>query len=256
VLPIGFLSHPYDRLLYGAVAILVAVALARMLKWVVLRLEQHHPGEEQELLQLRRRETALVLIATAIPYATAIVVLIVVASLFVPAAVLGGSAFVAIVLAFAAQRFLMDIIAGALIAFERWYGVGDFVVVEPAKASGFVEQFGLRTTTRGYRRYSIELLTHDPAEARRALESAAQRAPTGEARFLRPPRVTEERELGEGTWLLRGRADVAPTLEWLAEVFLVEHLKARASDVLLADPIVYTLDEDALTRYERRVLVS
>jgi hypothetical protein len=46
----------------------------------VLRLEQHHPGEERELLLLRRRETALVLIATAIPYATAIVVLIVVAS--------------------------------------------------------------------------------------------------------------------------------------------------------------------------------
>ena len=277
--PIGLLSHPYDRLLYGAVAILVAVALARVLKWVVLRLEQHHPGEERELMRLRRRETALVLIATAIPYATAIVVLIVVASLFLPAAVLGGSAFVAIVLAFAAQRFLMDIIAGALIAFERWYGVGDFVVVEPAKASGFVERFGLRTTvlrslngdrvfapnsqiitavrtTRGYRRYSIELLTHDPAEARRAVESAALRAPTGEARFLRPPRVTEERELGEGTWLLRGRADVAPTLEWLAEVFLVEHLKARANEVLLADPIVYTLDEDALSRYERRVLVT
>jgi hypothetical protein len=190
----GSFRTPNARLLYGALAILVAVVLARVLKWVVLRLEQHHPGEERELVRLRRR-------------------------------------------------------------------------------SGFVEQFGLRTTvlrslngdrvyapnsqiitavrtSRGYRCYSIELLTHDPAEARRALESAARRAPTGEARFLRPPRVTE------GTWLLRGRADVAPTLEWLAEVFLVEHLKARASDVLLADPIVYTLDEDALTRYERRVLVS
>jgi small-conductance mechanosensitive channel len=97
--------------------------------------------------------------------------------------VLGGSAFVAIVRAFAGRRFLMDIIAGALIAFERWYGVGHLVVVEPAKASGFVEQFGSRTTvlrslngacvyapnsriitavrtSRGYRRYSIELLTH------------------------------------------------------------------------------------------------
>jgi predicted PurR-regulated permease PerM len=128
------LSYPDDRLLYGALAILVAVVLARVLKWVVLRLEQHHPGEERELVRLRRRETALVLFATAIPYATAIVVL---------------------------------------------------VVVEPAKASGFVEQFGLRTTvlrslngdrvfapnsqiitavrtTHGYRRYSIELLTQIP----------------------------------------------------------------------------------------------
>src|SRR5207248_1438283 len=35
------------------------------------------PGERRELLRLRNRETALVLIATAIPYATAIVVLVV-----------------------------------------------------------------------------------------------------------------------------------------------------------------------------------
>jgi moderate conductance mechanosensitive channel len=276
---IGFLPHPYDRLLYGALAILVAVALARVLKWVVLRLEQRHPDEEQELLRLRRRETALVLVATAIPYATAIVALIVIASLFLPAAVLGGSAFIAIVLGFAAQRFLMDIITGALIAFERWYGVGDFVVVEPAKASGFVEQFGLRTTvlrslngdrvyapnsqiitavrtTRGYRRYSFELLTQGPGRGAAGARFRGAARSDRRGTLSAPPRVTEERELGEGTWLLRGRADVAPTLEWLAEVFLVEHLKARASEVLLADPIVYTLDEDALSRYERRVLVT
>jgi small-conductance mechanosensitive channel len=267
-----------DRLLWGALAIAVAVVLSRLLKWVVRRLEARHPAEERELLQLRWRETALGLFATAVPYATAIVVLIVLASFLLPAAVLGGSAFIAIVLGFAAQRFLMDIVAGALIAFERWYGVGDFVVVEPAKASGFVEQFSLRTTvlrslngdrvyapnsqivtairtTRGYRRYSIELLTTDVADARRAIEEAARRSPMGEARFLRAPRVVEERELGEGTWLVRARADVAPTMEWLAEQFLVEELKAWASDSLLTDPIVYTLDEDALTRYERRVFV-
>jgi hypothetical protein len=67
----------------------------------------------------------------------------------------------------------------------------------------------------------------------------------------------EERELGEGTWLVRGRADVAPTMEWLAEGLLVGALKGQLrSDALLADPIVYTLDEGTLSRYERRVLVS
>lgn len=278
MLPLGLLPEDYDRLLWGAAAIVLAVVLRGLLKAIAYRLEHGHADEEEEILRLRRRETAIVLLATAVPYATAIVVLIVIASLFLPAAVLGGSAFVAIVLGFAAQRFLMDIIAGALIAVERWYGVGDFVVVEPAKASGFVEQFSLRTTvlrslngdrvyapnsqiitairtTRGYRRYSIEVLTSDPAEARGAIERAARRAPAGEARFLRAPRVIEERELGEDTWLVRGLADIAPTMEWLVEVFLVQELKARASDVLLADPIVYTLDEDVLSRYERRVFV-
>jgi small conductance mechanosensitive channel len=271
----------YDRLLWGLAAILAAVVLARLLKRLVSRLEQRQPGEERELQRLRTRETAIVLIATAIPYATAIVVAIVIAATFLPgsAAALGGSAFIAVIVGFAAQRFLMDVIAGALMAFERWYGVGDFVIFEPTKAGGIVEQFGFRTTVvrglngdqtfipnsqiigairplRGYRRYSIEILASDPEEAKRALEGVGRRSPVGEARFLRPPHVVEQRELGEGTWLIRGRADVAPTMEWLVDRLLVDVVKSTlSSEVLLADPIVYTLDEGTLSRYERRVLV-
>ena len=207
--------------------------------------------------------------------------IILLASAFLPrtAAALGGSALVLILVGFGAQRFLTDVIAGALIAFERWYGIGDFVKVEPAQASGLVEQFGFRSTVlrslhgdrtyipnsqivaatrspRGYRRYSIELLTSDPEVARRAIERVDRHAPVGEARFLRPPRVVEERELGEGTWLVRGQADVAPTMEWLAEGLLVSVLKAQLrGESLLVEPIVYTLDEGTLSHYERRVLV-
>jgi small conductance mechanosensitive channel len=278
---VAVLSGRYDRLIWGAVAIAAALVFSRVLRLVFARLEARRPGEERELMRLRRGETALVLVATAIPYVAAISFLIIIASVFLPRtiAALGGSALVLVLVGFGAQRFLMDVIAGALIAFERWYGVGDFVRIEPAQASGLVEQFGLRTTVirslngdrmyipnsqiiaatrspRGYRRYSIELLTSGPEEARRAIEDAGRRSPVGEARFLRPPRVVDERELGEGTWLVRGEADVAPTMEWLAEGLLVNRLKAQLSDeLLLADPIVYTLDEAALARYQRRVLV-
>jgi len=221
------------------------------------------------------------LIATAIPYVAAIVVVILAVSAFLPGTVaaLGGSALVLVLVGFGAQRFLMDVIAGALIAFERWYGIGDFVKLEPAQVNGIVEQFSLRTTViralngdrtyipnsqiisatrspQGYRRYSIELLTTDPEEARNAIEQVGRRSPVGDARFLRPPRVVEERELGEGTWLVRAQADVAPTMEWLAEGLLAGVLKAQLSgESLLADPIVYTLDEGTLSRYQRRVLV-
>jgi hypothetical protein len=45
-------------------------------------------------------------------------------------------------------------------------------------------------------------------------------------------------------------------MEWLAEDLLVRRLTSQlAEDVLLAEPIVYTLDEVAFSRYERRVLV-
>jgi MFS family permease len=100
---LAFLAGRFERLLWGAAAIVIAVALARLLKWAVNRLEQRRPGEERELLRLRRRETAIVLVATAIPYATAIVVLVVVVSIFVSrnAAALGGTAFVGVHVGFA-----------------------------------------------------------------------------------------------------------------------------------------------------------
>jgi small conductance mechanosensitive channel len=274
------LPQIYHRLRWGAAAILSAAALGRLLKWLGARLDAHPPEEERELARLSRRETIIVLVATAVPYATAIVLVIILASLFLPtAATLGGSAFLGVIVGFTAQRFLMDVIAGALIAFERWYGVGDFLMVEPSKASGLVEEFGLRTTVirsfngdlaylpssqiitafrspRGYRRYSIEILTSDPEAAKHALEAVGGRAPQGEARFLRPPRVIEERELGDGVWLVRGRVDVAPTMEWLAEGLLVRRLTSQLPpETLLAEPIVYTIDEATLARYARRVLV-
>jgi moderate conductance mechanosensitive channel len=253
--------------------------LSKALKLVVARLSERRPKEERQLHRLRRSETLLILVATAIPYATAIIVIIVIASAFLPrTATLGGTALIGIIVGFAAQRFLMDIVAGALIAFERWYGVGEFVSIEPIKASGIVEEFSLRTTVicsfngdrayvpnsqiigairspRGFRRYTIEVLVTDAEEARNAIEDAGRRAPVGGARFLRPPRVLDERELGDA-WLVRGQVDVAPTMEWLAEELLPARIRAQLSDeMLLADPIVYTIDEGTLARYERRVLV-
>jgi hypothetical protein len=45
-------------------------------------------------------------------------------------------------------------------------------------------------------------------------------------------------------------------MEWLAESLPPAQLKASLSpDVLLADPIVYTIDEGTFSRYQRRVLV-
>jgi moderate conductance mechanosensitive channel len=274
------LPHTYQRLLWGAAVILLSAVLGRVLKQVAARLEARPPTEERELARLRRRETIIVLVATALPYATAIAVVITLASLLLPTeATLGGSAFLGVVVGFTAQRFLMDVVAGGLIAFEHWYGVGDFLMVEPSKANGLVEQFGLRTTVirsfngdlayipnsqiitafrspRGYRRYTIEILTDDPESAKHALETVGGRAPQGDARFLRPPRVVEERELGDGVWLVRGRVDVAPTMEWLAEGLLVRRLTSQLPpETLLAEPIVYTLDEATLSKYARRVLV-
>jgi moderate conductance mechanosensitive channel len=274
-------SGRYERVLWALVALGVAFVLSRVLALIVGRIQQRRPEGQIELRRLRRDETALTLVATALPYLVLIGVGIVIATTFLPgtAAALGGSAFVLLLVGFGGQRFLMDVIAGSLILIEGWYGVGDFVRLFPTDYAGVVEQLSLRTTVlrllngdrcyvpnsqiigaarspAGYRRYSIELLTSDPESARNAIETAGRRAPVGEARYLRAPHVVEERALGDGVWLVRGVADVPPTLEWLAESLLVSTLKALLDhDDLIAEPIVYTLDESALSRYERRVLL-
>src|SRR5436190_24141812 len=119
----------YDGLLWGLAVILSAILLSQALKWVVAQLELRHPDEERELTRLRRGETAVALIATAIPYVAAIIVIIAIASIFLPrtAAAFGGSALVLVLVGFGAQRFLMDVIAGTVDAFDRWYGVGGLV---------------------------------------------------------------------------------------------------------------------------------
>lgn len=65
----------------------------------------------------------------------------------------------------------------------------------------------------------------------------------------------EQRPLDDELRLLRVQASVPPTLEWLVEDFLVDALVREAGDALVAEPIAYTLDSAALTRYEGRVLV-
>ena len=282
---ITIVSVRYDRLIWAAVAIVLAFALSYVLRWRSRQLAVRQPEDPHRLAGLRRRETALVLADTLVRYGVLLVAVLAVVSVFVKdtTTALGGGALAVLLIAFSLQRFINDTSAGFLILLEGWYAVGDFVTIRPAGpevVSGVVESFGLRATVvrslngdrhyvangqivsatrspRGYRRYSIELLTRELDEAHRAIAGVAIRAPTGEARFLRAPEVVDEREVGEGVWLVRARADVPPTMEWLAENLLVDAIKAQMDDsVLVRDPIVYTLDETALSRYERRVLVS
>ena len=272
----------YNRLALAAIAIAAAIVLSRLARWWVERLARHGVNETRELTRLRRRETAAFVIATGVRYVLAVAALFAVLGIFVQntAAAVGGATFVIAIVGFGFQRLLFDLIAGSLVLFEGWYGVGDFVTIVPGNLAGFVEEVGLRTTVirslngdrsyvpngqiaavtrspRGFRRYSIELLTANPDGACEAVQAAARLQPGGEARFLRPPYVESQHEVSPGVCLVRAQCDVPPTMEWLAEELVPTTLKnTLQEDGLLADPIVYTLDEGAVRRYERRVLVS
>jgi moderate conductance mechanosensitive channel len=268
------------RLIATGVAIAVALVVSRVLDRLVKRWADTQPHETADLTRLRRRETAIALARTAIRYGVFLLAALAVLGIFVhnTVATVGGASLVVILVGFGMQRFLLDVIAGFFFLFEDWYAVGDFAHFEPWSLAGIVEQVGLRTTVvrtlngdrnflpngqitavrrpgRGFRRYKLDLLVQDAEAAREQLDELFDRLMVGEDLFLTPPEVIEERALGDGLTLLRVRADVPPTMEWLAENLLVQTISRQLDSTLVAAPIAYTLDSHVLNRYQRRVLV-
>jgi small-conductance mechanosensitive channel len=133
---------------------LVSRAARRIALFFVLRGERKHAPSIEDtgvISSLRQRETAISLAGTAVR-----AVAWVLAGLLALAVVLGadrvetiaGASFVVILVAFAAQRFLADVIAGLLMFHERWFRIGDTVAIEPWKVEGVVEDLTLRAGHR------------------------------------------------------------------------------------------------------------
>lgn len=269
-----------DRLIWAGVAVLIGVAVHLVLRRLIRRWASEPAEHTADLRRLRRRETAAAFVMAAVRYLIGIAVVFALIGIFTrsPLTALGGASLIVILVAFAIQRFLTDVVAGTLTLFENLYGVGDFITVEPFGLAGVVEELGLRTTVlrglngdrciipnshinavrksaRGYRTYSVEVLSHDPDAVERAVSLVARSTPDGEARFLSPPDVVDRRELEHELWLVRVRASVPPTLEWLVEEYLVEAISQQAADALVGEPVAYTLDSAALRRYRARLVV-
>ncbi|HVF00059.1 MAG TPA: mechanosensitive ion channel family protein [Rubrobacteraceae bacterium] len=242
--------------------------LPRILHWS--RPDDEASLDAAALARIKRQDTAVTLIRNTLRYVVFSIVALFIFSIFVgtviPAA--AGVSIIAAVVGFGAQSFLRDIIAGFFILFENQYSVGDFICVEPTKASGMVEEFGLRTTTirslsgeviyipngsligvtnyvSGQQRFTIEVQLKDEEAAKRVLEEIQE----GHDLYLIPPRLIDRDETPEGGPRLRLLAVVLPSTAWLVEENLVERIKAAAGeDSLAADPLVYKVDSRNVRR--------
>ena len=242
--------------------------LPRILHWS--RPDNEASLDAAALARIKRQDTAVTLIRNTLRYVVFSIVALFIFSIFVgtviPAA--AGVSIIAAVVGFGAQSFLRDIISGFFILFENQYSVGDFISVEPTKASGMVEEFGLRTTTirslsgeviyipngsligvtnyvSGQQRFTIEVQLKDEEAAKRVLEEIQE----GHDLYLIPPRLIDRDETPEGGPRLRLLAVVLPSTAWLVEENLVERIKAAASeDSLAADPLVYKVDSHNVRR--------
>jgi hypothetical protein len=232
------------------------------------------------IMGIRQRETAISLIETTVRYVAyglALVLSFVVATGAERLQTIAGASFVAIVVGFAAQRFLTDVIAGLLMFFEGWFQIGDTVAIDPWNAQGVVESVSLRSLTlrsitgeilhvpnsqvvalrvipRGYREVEIEFFTSALEPGRALIEQIARIVPVGPTRFVRRPVLTDSETLDDDLHSITARCAVAVGREWLAEDFLPELIKERAEEGLLVHgPIITFVDEKALRSFARAI---
>ncbi len=283
------LSAPFGQV--AVVAIICAAAWAvgraagRIASFFVLRSERRHPlGTEDTgvIASLKQRETALSLARTSVRGTAFVLAALLSLSVLIGAdrvETIAGASFVVILLAFAAQRFLADIIAGLLMFHERWFRIGDTIVIEPWKVEGIVEDLSLRAVTvrsaagevmrvsnsevkavrvlpRGYREAEVEIFVNDAEAGRELVQHVSRIVPAGPTHFIRRPAVVEVHSLEDDVHRIRSRAAVPPGREWLAVDLLPELLRERAAEALIVHgPVVMWVDEQAEQRFARAVRV-
>jgi small-conductance mechanosensitive channel len=233
-----------------------------------------------KIADLKRRETLVSVIRTGIAYAAfAAATVLSVAQLTGGVdrlTAIAGASFFLIVAGFAAQRILIDILAGFTMFVERWYSVGDTVVLVAAvELQGVVEDVSIRRTKlrslngeviqvhngqitaarvlpRGVKELTIEIFVSKRDEGERLVEDVARILPEGPTTFIRRPWISHVEELSPVLTRIRLHTTVTPGREWLAEGFFTDLLKQRASDGLIVHgPVALAVDERATRSFAR-----
>jgi hypothetical protein len=261
--------------LFAAAGFLARVA--RLLaRWIESRAEA--VSLDSPLIALARREAAVSLTYSSVAilgYVLALVLSVVTITGAKGVSALAGASFVAVIVGFAAQRFLIDLIAGFVMFVEGWYTVGSTIVIEPWHLEGVVEEISLRATTLrdvggqvlrvhnsqvlavrvlpdGGHRYEIELFAHDGDAGSRLFEDVARVLPEGPTAFTRPLTVRDAHELNGDLYRITADATVAAGRTWLAQELLPSLIKERAGDNLIVHgPVIIPSDEQATTRFAR-----
>jgi moderate conductance mechanosensitive channel len=261
-------------------AIVVSRIAGHLAAWLVSRRAVHGDDAPADAVaRLQQRETAASLTQTSVRYLAfglALVLSILVLSGVRNVDTIAGGAFVAIVLGFAVQRVLWDVLTGLLMFFENWFEVGDTISVEPWGLQGVVEEVSLRSVKlrsvhgevihvqnhqvlaarlipRGLRELEIELFVSDLEAGERLVERLGRIVPVGPTHFIRAPQVVETEQLDDDFYRITATAAVAPGREWLAEDLLPTLARERTDGLIVHGPVVTPVDEQAANRFARAV---
>jgi moderate conductance mechanosensitive channel len=269
--------------LFG-VAFLVSRVSAWIARWILAWHDRRTSDTDLEatgkIADLKRRETLVSVIRTGIAYA-AFAAAIVLSVAQVTGGVdkltaVAGVSFMLIVAGFAAQRLLIDILAGFTMFVERWYSVGDTVVlIASVELQGVVEDVSIRRTKlralngeviqvhngqitaarvlpRGVKELAIEIFVSKREAGERLLEDVVRMLPEGPTTFVRRPWISHVDELSPVLTRIRMNTTVTPGREWLAEGFFADLLRQRAADGLIVHgPVALAVDERATRSFAR-----
>ena len=278
---------------FGSILVIVGLfglawLVARSSGWVAMRVlgwhDRRHSSSDLEatgkIVNLKRRETLVSIIRAGIIYAAFATAIILSIGQLIGGVdrltAIAGASFLIIVAGFAAQRILKDIIAGVTMFTERWFSVGDTVVVHAGlELQGVVEDVSLRQTVlrsvtgevmhihnsqiqavrvlpRGVKELAIELFVSKREEGEELVREVASILPVDPTTFVRRPWVEHVDELSVSLTRIRIRTTVAPGREWLVEGFFSDLLKEQAGESLIVHgPVVLAVDERASWSFAR-----
>jgi hypothetical protein len=194
-----------------------------------------------------------------------------------PIALIGASAFFAIVAGSTIGLLLRDVTFGAMMIAERWYNVGDHIVVEPfMNVSGVVEQMtprstklrslsgeiiwlhnqhiqAARVTSRGVRTIALDVFVTDLDEGKKAIRKAIRTLPTGPTMLARQLEIDESEKLGDELWRISAVGQTTLGREWLIEDFAIKAISKYGAKSIVHGPIAHYADAAAERRFRRTI---
>lgn len=273
------------------IAMASAIILGRLIAAIMRRFTRilsRKADEAQDLKEvnrLRRVETLTILIIALIR-----MLLVIVALYFwwiyghpsqQPTALIGASALGIIIAGATIGPILRDLAYGGVMMAEHWYGVGDYVRVEPfPDMEGVIERVTLRSTklrglngesiwvsnqniqgvrvlTKGVLTVAIEIFVSDLKRGLRLIELTNMRLPQSQLMVVRPLHIMAKVEAGPNLWHITAVGETAPGRKWLLENYardiIMELDDQSHHHVLQTDPIVRYADSDAERRFARTI---
>src|SRR5918997_2617890 len=175
------------------------------------------------MTRLKRRETQVSIVRAGITYLAFATAAVLAAGQLIGGidrlTALAGASFFLILVGFAVQRVLTDVIAGLVMFLERWYSVGDTIQIPMHELQGVVEDVSLRHTRlrtldgevihihnsqipsvrvlpSGAKELLLDVFVTDRDKGVEMVEAVAGILPEGPTTFISRPRIDRIDELG------------------------------------------------------------